>query len=578
MSILLAAVNSRYNHTNLAIRSITEYVKKHKPNLSLDTLIFEEWTIAHYVQDIVRGVSSFSSRVVIFSVYIWNTRLVFDTIQELRKINPELIIGLGGPDVSYRANNILGAQFSVDFVLQGEGEQTVLDIVDCYEAALVNGECSRESLLGRFKTVLGVHTKATNGELHFGGMRQLLSMEDLAFPYTDFSEPDYKLFYYESSRGCPFSCSYCLSSIEKKVRFMPLDRVYKDLQIFLDNRVKIVKFVDRTFNLQTERYIAIWKYIVENHNGYTMFHFEISAEHLDSEAIEYLQTVKSGIMQFEIGVQSTNEKTLQEINRPVHLEKLAKNIIQIPKTIHSHLDLIAGLPHESLCEFENSFNFTLGLRPDMLQLGFLKILSGTQMEIYAKEHNYEWLSFPPHEVIQTPWLSYDELCFLHDLETALDWYYNSHYFDRTISYLLQNENNAFELFSSIVKYFSEQNIFNTQHKTLTLFSFLYDYFSKYSGNDFSTLVELLRFDYFYMGKTSVYPECFKLHYDKDMHHEALMAHTDMKSTREAYTNSSFEIFSTNPFTMQKEETKILFLYGKRAEKKQKTTVIMIGKK
>ncbi len=575
MSILLAAINSRYNHTNLAVRSIYEFVKKHAEAKSVDALQYEEWTIAHYVQDIVRGISAKNPKIIIFSVYIWNTRLVFDTTKELKKIFPSLLIGLGGPDVSYRAEEVLTANPEVDFVLQGEGEQTVLELVKHYTSISTKTGFDAQAFLQGLGSILGITSRQDGNRLHFAGARPPLEMQSLAFPYSDFLEPDYKLYYYESSRGCPFSCSYCLSSIEKNVRFMPLERVYDDLQRFLDAKVKIVKFVDRTFNLNTDRYVAIWDYIVKNHNDYTMFHFEISAEHLDDTALQYLQNVKKGVMQFEVGVQSTNEMTLKEINRPVKKDILAKNVGKIPKTIHSHLDLIAGLPHESLKEFEESFNFTLALRPDMLQLGFLKILSGTQMEVYAKEHDYEWLSIQPHEVLKSPWMSYKDICFLHDVETVLDWYYNSHYFDKTIYYLLESVESDFALFSLIAKYFREQGFFDVQHKTQTLFSLLYEFVEKYYNSCLPVVRELLRFDYFYMGKTSVYPKCFDLHYDKDLHHAALIEHTDMHSTREAYTNSAFETYNINPLTMEQKKTNILFLYGKRAEKKQDTITIII---
>ncbi len=569
MSILLTAINSRYNHTNLALRSITEYVKKHS-KISATILQFEEWTIAHFARDILRGIVSHKPSIVIFSVYVWNTRLVFEVARELKKVFPSLIIGMGGPDVSYRAEFLLSSNENIDFILQGEGEQTVLELTEVFNNFLTSAEKSSETFLKALCSIQGVYSKTSEGIIHYGGVRPPLDMAQLAFPYIDFSEPDYKLYYYESSRGCPFSCSYCLSSIEKSVRFMPLDRVYEDLQKFLDARVKIVKFVDRTFNLNTERYLSIWKYIVNHHNGYTMFHFEISAEHLDEKALEYLETVQKGVMQFEIGVQSTNEKTLQEIKRPSNLDILAKNIARIPKTIHSHLDLIAGLPHESLVEFEKSFNFVLALKPDMLQLGFLKILSGTKMEEYALNTDYEWFSHPPHEVLQSPWMSYDDLCFLHDFETVLDWYYNSHYFEKTFEYILNNCDNAFSVFRSISLFFKEKGVFDIQHKTSTLFSLLYDYFIQTRQTEVEILTELLRFDYFYMGKTSVFPECFTLHYDKDLHHTALTNHTEMKSTRESYANSSFESFSINPFSYEKQPTSILFLYGKRAEKKVET--------
>ncbi len=575
MSILLTAINSRYSHTNLAVRSICEYIKAHSTTETSVNVNFQEWTIAHYAQDILRGILSHKPSVVVFSVYIWNTRLVFDVIRELRKVSPNIVIGLGGPDVSYRAKDVFNILSEVDFVMHGEGEQTSLEIVESYYRIQKNDIIHKDEFLQSIKGIKGLYTKTNDGTIHFEGTRNPLSLDELAFPYTDFSQPDHKLYYYESSRGCPFSCSYCLSSIEKSVRFRSLDLVLRDLQLFMDARVRIVKFVDRTYNLREERYLAIWKYIVENHNGYTMFHFEISAEHLDEKALDFLQTVGKGIMQFEIGIQSTNAKTLQEIQRPVNLDILSKKIAQIPKTIHSHLDLIAGLPHESLTEFEISFNYTLALKPDMLQLGFLKVLSGTKMEVYAKENGYEWLSNPPHEVLQSPCMSYEDICFLHDIETVLDWYYNSHYFEKTIGYLLEKNNNAFTLFSAIVKHFYKQGIFEGQHKTGALFDFLYDYCATCEQDGLHIINELLRFDYFYMGKTSVYPACFELHYDKDAHHAALLEHTEMTSTRESYTNSSFEKFEINPFTLNKESTSILFLYGKRAEKKQETQSIIV---
>ncbi len=578
MKILLTAINSRYNHTNLAIRSIYEFIKKHGKNSEHKSVEFEEWTIAHFTQDILKGIIEHKPDMVLFSVYVWNTRLVFDVIKELKKVLPNIIIGLGGPDVSYRVHEVFQLYNEVDLIIQGEGEQTSLELVEIFCNTALYGHIDKDALLEKLTSVQGLYTKRSTGDIHFGGVRAPLAMESLAFAYTDFSEPDYKLYYYESSRGCPFSCSYCLSSIDKSVRFMPLERVYADLQLFLHARVKIVKFVDRTFNLNTERYLSIWKYIVDNHNGYTMFHFEISAEHLDDLALEYLQTIPSGVMQFEIGVQSTNEKTLQEINRPVNLEILAKKICAIPKTIHSHLDLIAGLPHESLVEFERSFNFTIGLKPDMLQLGFLKILSGTQMESYAQHQDYAWFSNPPHEVLKSPCMSYDDLCFLHDVETTLDWYYNSHYFPATFTYLLQQHDNAFELFSSIATYFRSKGVFYNQHKIQAHFSLLFDFFTTQSKYSIAILEELLRYDYFFMGKTSVFPDCFTLHYDKDTHHSGLLEHTEMTSTREAYTNSSFEVFSINPFTYETKTTPILFLYGKRAEKKQETISIILEKK
>ncbi len=575
--ILFVGINARYNHTNLAIRSIIEYVKKHLPGIQEKTIDFEEWTISQYTLEIVRGIVKHKPKLVSFSVYIWNTRLVFDIIRELRKVLPETLIIVGGPDVSYRAEDVFKQYPELDILIQGEGERTTLELVEEYNN--VSAYFNKNRFLENLQSIKGLYVRLGLEKIVYGGVRDiLLDMQDLAFAYPTITENNTKIFYYESSRGCPFMCSYCLSSIEKSVRFMPINRVCEDLQKFLDANVKIVKFVDRTFNLHTERYLSIWKYIVENHNNYTMFHFEISAEHLDEKALDFLQTVKEGVMQFEVGVQSINEDTLKEIRRPANLIRLQKNIKKIPKTIHSHLDIIAGLPHETLETFATAFNFTISLKPDMLQMGFLKILSGTVMEEFAKRNLYEWQSTPMYEVLTTPSMSYDELCFLHDVEMVLEWYYNSHNFDFLFSYLLDNTDNPFELFSKITCYFEQKAVFDVQHKTQALFSLLDGFFREHNFDNNTIILELLRFDYFKMGKTSVFPECFDLHYNKDFHHAALLKYTDIQSTRQSYANSSYEEFSINPYTLKKEKTKILFLYGERGKKEQKTSIVLIDKK
>ncbi len=574
--IFLVAINSRYNHTNLAVRSIVAYAQQQDPTMTEDFLTFEEFSIANFAQDILHGIIKQNPKIVIFSVYIWNTRLVFDVIRELRKVRPDILIGAGGPDVSYRAREVFTNYDELDFIIQGEGELTDFDIFQSAKNLIEQNSFSREEFIPTLKKMKGIYSKQLDGSFLYGGIRPYI--EDLSivpFAYPVLDEVDTKLFYYESSRGCPFLCTYCLSSIEKGVRFMPLERVYEDLTRFLEARVRIIKFVDRTFNLNTKRYLAMWKWIVANHNGYTMFHFEIAAEFLDDEALDFLQTVPAGIMQFEVGIQSTNPATLQAIKRPANLDKLVQKVSRIPKTIHSHLDLIAGLPYESLTEFAESFNFVLNLRPDMLQLGFLKVLAGTQMEQFAKENNYKWLTIPPHEVLETPYISYDELYFLHNFETVLDWYYNSGNFATSIEFLLQNAKDSYNLFETITQYFTTNKVFDLQYKIQAHFSLLAD-FIKNNAPQFSSIAhELIRFDYFKMQKTSVFPDCFELHYDKDKHHAGLIANTDMHSTRESYTNSAFETFSINPQTLETKETSILFLYGKRAEKKVETQVIVL---
>ena len=276
-------------------------------------------------------------------------------------------------------------------------------------------------------------------DITFTGEQELIcDLGTIPFPYPDLEkmDVDHKIFYYESSRGCPFSCAYCMSSLDTKVRFVPLEKVYADLQRFLDAGVKLVKFVDRTYNLKPERYVGIWKYIMEHHNGKTMFHFEIEGEFLSEEAMEFLQTVPEGIMQFEIGVQSSNPVVLKACGRSPETKTLRENILRIPKTIHTHLDLIAGLPFEDLESFGRSFDFVMSMEPDELQLGFLKVLYGAPVNSFCgSEPGWKWMKTPPYEILETPYLSYDEILFLKDLETALDAYWNDHYFDTVIRYL-----------------------------------------------------------------------------------------------------------------------------------------------
>ena len=321
--ILLAAVNACYNHTNIAVRSIALYCgAEEKP----DVIGFGEWTINQPIGEILRGIAAKEPKVVVFSTYIWNVEIIQKIIPDIKKILPECKIGMGGPEASFFAQGYLEKNPALDFVICGEGEDTTKEFCDFFQK--------------------GQEFDVTS--LEFGKIKGISA---LPFPYPAMDEPDNKIYYYESSRGCPFSCAYCMSSLDKKVRFMPIERVFADIQKFLDANVRLVKFVDRTYNLNEERYIGIWQYILDHHNGKTMFHFEIEAEYLSENAIAFLQKVPSEVMQFEIGVQSANPRTLKAVGRSDNVETLFKNVQRIPSTIHSHLDLIAGLPFEDLESF-----------------------------------------------------------------------------------------------------------------------------------------------------------------------------------------------------------------------------------
>ena len=575
MKTLLIGINSKFSHTNLAIRSIKEYVK-HKSNINP---IIKEFTINQLTTDILRDIIFEKPNVILFSVYIWNIEFTLKVIQEIKKILPKVFIGVGGPEVSYRAEEILQENKFIDCVISGEGEISTCEL-------LINLNKNFDLEKNEFNSfdfnIDGIYFRNKN----FTPRNPIQNLDELFFAYPQLKnsindktensiqeenlDVNNRIFYYESSRGCPFRCSYCLSSIDKSVRNRSLEKVFEDLQIFLDAKVKLVKFVDRTFNLSEDRTIAIWNFIKDNHNGITMFHFEIAAQQLSEKMLQTIKDFPKGIMQFEIGIQSTNEKTLDAIGRPANLPKLVEKIKQIPKTIHSHLDLIAGLPHESICEFKNSFDFVIKLKPDMLQLGFLKILSGTQMESFAKENDYQFSATPPYEVLSTPYVSYFDLQFLKDVEEVLDIFYNSNNFEFTFNYIFSLQEkfdfSIFEILSSIVNYFREINIFETPQKTNVFFKLFLDFvnsnhFEKYQNIfDKELLQNLVKFDFIISEKTSNFPTWYNRNYDKENHKEALIKFCNFESTRLAYSHSEYDEFDFNPVTFEKEKTKILFVY------------------
>ena len=577
MKTLLIGINSKFSHTNLAIRSIKEYVK-HKSNINP---IIKEFTINQLTTDILRDIIFEKPNVILFSVYIWNIEFTLKVIQEIKKILPKVFIGVGGPEVSYRAEEILQNNKFIDCVISGEGEISTCELLNNLNK---NFDLEKNEFNSFDFNIDGIYFRNKN----FTPRNPIQNLDELffAYPQLKISENDKtensnsiqeenldvnnRIFYYESSRGCPFRCSYCLSSIDKSVRSRSLEKVFEDLQIFLDAKVKLVKFVDRTFNLNEDRTIAIWNFIKDNHNGITMFHFEIAAQQLSEKMLQTIKDFPKGIMQFEIGIQSTNEKTLDAIGRPANLPKLIEKIKQIPKTIHSHLDLIAGLPHESICEFKNSFDFVIKLKPDMLQLGFLKILSGTQMESFAKENDYQFSATPPYEVLSTPYISYFDLQFLKDVEEVLDIFYNSNNFEFTFNYIFNLQEkfdfSIFEILSSIVNHFREINIFETPQKTNVFFKLFLDFinsnhFEKYQNIfDKELLQNLVKFDFIISEKTSNFPTWYNRNYDKENHKEALIKFCNFESTRLAYSHSEYDEFDFNPVTFEKEKTKILFVY------------------
>lgn len=579
MKVHFAAVNASYMHTSLAVRSIESFVRANLPSMSDIELSFGEYTINEPHFDVIRKIALTHADLVLFSTYIWNAQVCENLISDVKNVLPGAVVGAGGPEFGYAAEKYLSKLSALDFVIFGEGERTVLDLLVefnktrtlsnvpgiFFKQSSDKNKTSDSGITSRSEiNSVATITSNVRAEISFTGPRPLIeNLDELPFSYpellTDNFEPDNKIYYYESSRGCPYSCSYCLSSVDKSVRFKSTEKVFSELKIFLDANIKLVKFVDRTYNLNPERYISIWKYILQNHNGKTMFHFEIEAEYLSKEALEFLQTVPSGVMQFEIGVQTANKKTLKAINRSENIEKLAENIRQIPRTIHQHLDLIAGLPYEDIKSFGKSFDFVMSLKPDALQLGFLKVLNGTSMQKFASENDYKWQTNAVYEIFSTPYMSFDDMMFLKDVETLVDQFWNKHIFDNTTKYIF-NTVSPFAFFESLCHFAREKGAFTQARKDLYWFELLNEYFgclkndkmqfeniSKLKSKtlvsfDYLLLSNLLRYDFVLTGKKGGFPSWYEHRYDKERHRALLEEKGLLHSTRLAFTLTEYEVF------------------------------------
>ena len=374
--VVIAAINSQYVHLNLAVRYLKKYIET---NSNIKVEIYET-NINNQLLNIIKDIFELNPDKIIFSTYIWNKEYVFEIVKEIKKVLPNVKIILGGPEVSFGWEKIMEENPEIDSILIGEGEKVFLNF-----------------LTEENDKVMGLVYRK-DGEVCFNGTEKIIEdLDIIPFPYEKEELQDKtKIFYYESSRGCPFNCSYCMSSIDKTVRYYSLDRVKEDLKIFLDSPIRLLKFVDRTFNLKKERYMEIWKFLLENYREGITFHFEINANIFDDETLDFLETVPKGYFQFEIGVQTINPDTMKSINRNNILDKLAHNVRRINKNIHLHLDLIAGLPYETYEIFKKSFEYVHDLKPEMIQLGFLKLLRGTQMYNEAEKYEYKYFSKPPY--------------------------------------------------------------------------------------------------------------------------------------------------------------------------------------
>lgn len=527
MKILLTAINAKYIHSNLAVYSLQAYAAAHGHKIER-----AEYTINNQLEDILEKIYRQKPDVLLFSCYIWNIEYVKELVSEFHKLRPEVPIWVGGPEVSFETERFLRENPAVTGIMMGEGERTLTELCDYFEQCeqdtqfttknreevqteLVRAHAENEKRTGDLSEIKekmlekidGISYRRSDGTVAIQPLCSLLPMDELPFCYANLKDFEHRIIYYESSRGCPFSCSYCLSSVDKKLRFRSLPLVYKELQFFIDAKVQQVKFVDRTFNCQHEHAMGIWKYIKEHDNGITNFHFEISADLLREDELELISDMRPGLIQLEIGVQSTNGDTIREIHRTMRLEEVyrAVNRVKAGKNIHQHLDLIAGLPFEDYQRFQQSFNDIYALHPQQLQLGFLKVLKGSYMYEHAQEYGLVYRSRPPYEVMSSKWVSYDEMLEIRLVEEMLELHYNSGQFLTYLAVLEQKYDSVFQLFLDMGHYYRSNGYLDCNHNRVHRTEIVLDFAAAVDPERKDVYQEALMFDLYKIEKSKSRP-------------------------------------------------------------------------
>lgn len=464
MKILLAAINAKYIHSNLAVYNLKAVTRSYGDQVEIG-----EYTINQQFDEILRDIYKRRPEVIAFSCYIWNRRLVGELLAELPKILPGVRLWAGGPEVSYDARKFLERFPQVTGVMRGEGEGIFSQLAAYYIEET-----------GSLSNIDGLTFREEDGLIRENPDATPLNMDDIPFAYEDFDKFRHKIIYYESSRGCPFRCSYCLSSLDKRVRFRSLSLVEQELACFLKAEIPQVKFVDRTFNCNPARTLELWRWMIENDNGITNFHFEIGADLITEEELELMSRMRPGLIQLEIGVQSTNPETVREIDRTMDLPRLTEVVGRIRSfgNIHQHLDLIAGLPKEDLRSFQRSFDEVFAMEPEQLQLGFLKVLKGAKMCQEAENYGIRYHGEPPYEVLSTDWLSYDEVLLLKGVEEMVEVYYNSHQFDRTLGELLKRYESPFAFFHELAVYYEDRGYDHVSHSRMARYEILREFLAE----------------------------------------------------------------------------------------------------
>ena len=490
MKILLAACNAKYIHSNPAVYDLRAFASEYKEHILLG-----EYTINQTKDEILKEIYRSGAEVVCFSCYIWNISFVRELIFDLKKILPGTALWVGGPEVSFDAENFLKEMPQVTGVMVGEGEETFLELARYYIEKK-----------GTLADIRGIAFRE-NGEIFHNGWRKVMDLSRVPFAYEQTEDFANRIIYYESSRGCPFSCSYCLSSIDKKLRFRNLELVKKELQFFLDRKVPQVKFVDRTINCKHDHAMEIWKYILEHDNGVTNFHFEISADLLREEEMELMSRMRPGLIQLEIGVQSTNPDTIRAIHRNMDLKKLEASVARVKSfgNIHQHLDLIAGLPCEDYESFRRSFEQVYRMKPDQLQLGFLKVLKGSSMYHEAQKYEILYKEKEPYEVLSTAWLSYEDILKLKMVESMVEVYYNSGQFRKTLSWIETFYQEMFSFYESLGAYYEEKGYEEISHSRLRRYEILLEFLKEKTQLPVNTASQHMVYDLYLREKLKKRP-------------------------------------------------------------------------
>lgn len=496
MKVVLAAINAKYIHSSLAVRYLKAYCKDEFPEIQL-----KEYSINNNVMEMLSDLFQTQPDVLGMPCYIWNIDMVFELAALVKKVMPQTVIVVGGPEVSYDAGDILQKYAAVDFVIQGEGELAFKRTLQSIRAGVLANDSS--------KAVAGLAYRRAGEIINDHSVQTIKDLDSIPFPYDE-ADMEYlrnKIIYYESSRGCPFSCQYCLSSATTGVRFFALERVYRDLEFFIHHKVRQVKFIDRTFNAAKTHYWSLWQFLAQQ-DCETNFHFEIAADLLDDEVLNFLEHVPIGRFQFEIGVQSTNNKTLAAICRRNDWSRIAANVQRLKQfgNIHVHLDLIAGLPYEDYASFGSSFNDVYGLGPDMLQLGFLKLLKGSGIRENAVEHEYLYADKAPYQVLANRYMTYTEIRHLHQIEELVDLLYNSGKFKTFLLYMVRQYRDAFAFYDKLAVYWENQGFYQVAHSTKALHANLGSFCRDTHPEWLLICAELLKWDALSNERGAVLPE------------------------------------------------------------------------